>query len=59
MSIGTNFCEYIVVIFDLSWQFGFGTFAAYLIGIATAVFDVSGLIFSLAVSGLDNLTFAY
>ncbi|CAO3680691.1 unnamed protein product [Umbelopsis ramanniana] len=26
-------------IFDLSWQFGFGTFAAYLIGIATAVFD--------------------
>ncbi|CAM0138051.1 unnamed protein product [Umbelopsis sp. WA50703] len=29
------------VLFDLSWQFGFATFAAYLIGIAAAVFNVN------------------
>ncbi|KAH8555416.1 hypothetical protein BGW37DRAFT_525484 [Umbelopsis sp. PMI_123] len=31
-------------IFDLSWQFGFGTLAAYLIGIASAVFDSNAVV---------------
>jgi hypothetical protein len=37
-----------LVIFEFSWQFGFGAFAAYLIGIAVAVFDVSAFEFFLA-----------
>ena len=34
-----------LVIFEFSWQFGFGAFAAYLIGIAVAVFDVGAFEF--------------
>jgi hypothetical protein len=34
----------IAVLFDLSWQFGFATFAAYLIGIAAAVFNVNATV---------------
>jgi hypothetical protein len=36
----TNESTISIVIFEISFQFGFGTFAAYLIGIASAVFNV-------------------
>lgn len=51
-------CVYVyLVIFEFPWQFGYGAFALYLVGIAQTLADVSLLLLLLLSQKVGDLSF--